>query len=332
MYDIPIVLFIFRRTSGLTGIMEKIRNVKPGKLYIIADGPRNSKEKEETDKCRNLLESLIDWDCEVVKNYAVQNRGVYRNIGEGAKWVFQKEKWAIFLEDDNLPELSFFEFCKDLLERYRSNSKILWVCGTNYLGKYESQYSYVFTQHLLPCGWASWGEKFLKFYDGLLETLDSPENMKNFEESYKSKKLYAQQLYSIKRTRHLLETNINRGSWDYQMLYSIRGNGLYGISPVFNQIKNIGVDAISEHGGNSWKKTMTERLCGMPSYLLKYPLNHPEHVSIDDKYERSIDKILLLPIVDRLKQKIARFVKPMLGLNAYDSMAEYLRERKKWKR
>ena len=83
-FTIPIVLFIFRRESGLKKIISQIRKIKPQKIYIIGDGPRNEKETEEVNRCRTLVEKLIDWDCKIIKNYAVENRGVYRNIGEGA--------------------------------------------------------------------------------------------------------------------------------------------------------------------------------------------------------------------------------------------------------
>ena len=116
-FDIPVVLFLFKRSETLPAIIGQIRKAKPAKLYLIADGPRNESEAEAVNKCRKLAESLIDWPCTVEKNYAEKNRGIYNNIGEGAKWVFGKEKTAIFLEDDNYPADSFFMFCKEMLEK-----------------------------------------------------------------------------------------------------------------------------------------------------------------------------------------------------------------------
>ena len=114
MFDIPIVLFIYRRKSTLPQIVSRIAEVKPKKFYIIADGPRNDKENKEVIECRELVESLITWDCEVIKNYSIENRGVYNNIGGGAQWVFEREEKAIFIEDDNLPEVTFFDYAKEL--------------------------------------------------------------------------------------------------------------------------------------------------------------------------------------------------------------------------
>ena len=79
---------------------------------------KDDHEKELVGEVRASIEQAIDWDCSIIKNYAAENRGVYVNIALGAKWVFRREKWAIFLEDDNLPEISFFQFCQEMLQRY----------------------------------------------------------------------------------------------------------------------------------------------------------------------------------------------------------------------
>lgn len=113
-FNIPVVLFCFKRTDTTKRVLEAIRKVQPRKMYILADQGRTAQEKEMAAACRNMVESEIDWPCEVIKNYAAENRGVYKNIGLGAKWVFEREAEAIFLEDDCLPDITFFSYCKQL--------------------------------------------------------------------------------------------------------------------------------------------------------------------------------------------------------------------------
>lgn len=291
-------------------------------------------EHEQCKKCREYVESLITWPCSIIKKYSESNLGVYRNIGEGAKWVFEKEEMAIFLEDDNLPEVSFFDYCKELLNRYRSEERILWVCGTNYLGKYSSDYSYMFTKHMLPCGWASWSDKFLKYYDGYLEKLNDEKLCSEFKNSYrftgiKGKSLFHSQLLSAQRTKYLIDTNINTASWDWQMNYSVRANGMFGISPANNQIKNIGVDEFSIHGGSTFKNKGVSKLCGMDSYSLDFPMKHPSKIELDLDYEKKITSILA-PAWHTyyVRMLIIKPLKHILGLKEFDSFAEYLKKRK----
>lgn len=320
-FDVPIVLFIYRRKKAVE-IIKQISKVKPQKLYIIGDEGRNDIEKQEVKECRRMVEEAITWECNVIKNYAEVNRGVYANIGLGAKWVFERERYAIFLEDDNLPEETFFEFCKELLIKYEENNKILWICGTNYLGEYQPKdgSSYMFTKHMLPCGWASWGKKFNRFYDGELKQYPNDVDLDKIKKEYFNKKVFNQYKDSWLSEYNKMQKGEQPSSWDYQMDFSIKVNGLYGISPCKNQIKNIGVDEYSAHGGSSFDQIMTKRFCGMDSYELKFPLKHPNLISIDYEYEKRIANIILYPFSTRVKIKIAKVIKRILGLSEEDSI------------
>ncbi|MCA1320221.1 hypothetical protein LC085_09915 [Bacillus tianshenii] len=309
MFEIPIVLFIFKRKKAVE-IIKQISKVKPRKLYILGDGPRNSDESKEVEECRKLVEEAIDWDCEVIKNYAKVNRGVYENIGKGAMWVFKREKSAIFLEDDNYPELTFFDFCKEMLERYENNEKIMWICGTNYLEKFKSHEneSYVFTQHMLPCGWASWSNKFLKYYDGDMTTY-TEDVLNKVKGSYVSRSLYNNMSDAWISEHRRMSNGDKPISWDYQMDYSLKYYDLYGICPTVNQIKNIGVDEYSIHGGTSKDNPMIERFCENQIFPIEFPLKHPESININSKFEKEIGKILTPPLNYRMKSGLLKQIR-----------------------
>ena len=326
-FDIPVVLLIFKRKDKMKRIMERIAEVEPTKIYIIADGPRNENEKEIVEQCRKEVESLITWKCEVVKNYADENRGVYENIGLGAKWVFEREETAIFLEDDNLPEVTFFRFCKELLEKYNEDTRILWICGTNYLEKYDplDGASYVFTKHLMPCGWASWSHKFNNFYDGDLNLIDNLNLINRMKSQYDDKKLYTQQIKLAQNERKRIKNGQKPISWDYQMEFSIRANNLYGISPKYNQIENIGVDNDSIHGGTDFSNVMTERFCSIKSFPLDFPLTHPVTVIPDKEYEKKVGKIILYPFKLRIRGKAAKALRKIFKLDPDQSISELLK-------
>jgi hypothetical protein len=279
---------------------------------------------------RKSVEEYINWDCEIVRNYAEKNQGVYNRIGEGAKWVFTKEEKAIFLEDDNLPETTFFPFCEEMLERYKDDTRVLWVCGTNYLGSYEPEdsASYMFTKHMLPCGWASWSDKFIKFYDGNLDLLNVNNIEKRLSHEYSNRLLYDQDVLLFHKTKYTLENDIRNCSWDKQIAFSLRVHDLYGISPKFNQIENIGVDIHSIHGGTSFSIEMTRRFCGIKTHPISFPLEHPRIILPDENYEKAIDKVVLYPWKIRLINKVMTFVKPLLGIDKHMSFKRYLNNRK----
>lgn len=321
-FDIPVAIFMFKRKDTLLKIIDVLSKVKPEKLYLISDEGRNIKEKEEVANTRKAAEDAINWKCNIVRYYANENRGVYNNIAGGANWVFSKEESAIFIEDDNLPEISFFQYCKELLDYYKDDERILWICGTNYLSEYNNSNndSYFFTQHLLPCGWASWSCKFQKYYDGDMKNYGNPKYMNVFKASYKSKPLLKQRLRSLEGEFRRGKESTGFRSWDYQMLFSIRSNNLYGISPKYNQIRNIGADQFSSHGGTNLNMVMTRRFCEIPTKPLEFPLRHPTEVKIDQEYETRISNIVLLPLNLRIKGNIIRIIKKILGIDPYESI------------
>ena len=109
----PITMIIFNRYDKAKKVFEQVKLVKPPKLLIVADGPRESRpnEKELCEKTRSII-SEIDWDCEVLTNFSEKNMGCKNRIASGLDWVFSQVEESIILEDDCIPSLSFFYFCE----------------------------------------------------------------------------------------------------------------------------------------------------------------------------------------------------------------------------
>ncbi len=336
-FQIPIVFFIFKRTEKSLQIMDRIAQVRPSKMYIVSDAGRNPEEQALVQECRDAVLGRIDWPCQVVQDFAQSNQGCYERIGLGALRVFAQEETAIFLEDDNLPELTFFEYCRELLERYQDNEDVLWICGTNYLEEYIPQNGadYVFTQHMHPCGWASWAKKFVPYYDKDFTDF-TDENLRRIKSRYSNRAVYRKDLNNW---NHELENKRATGkytSWDYQMSFSIRLHNKLGIVPCRNQIANIGVDGFSAHGGSSIDMVMTQRFCGMKSIPLAFPLKHPETVAVDQAFEKLVDKIVIPPASMVLKKKLittaSKVIRKVFGIPQGQSIRKTLQKKRKGKK
>ncbi|MGL5705831.1 MAG: glycosyltransferase family 2 protein [Tannerellaceae bacterium] len=323
-FDIPIVLFSFKRVDKLLKIIDRISSISPQNLYIVSDGGRDINEHQEVLACRAAIEKAIVWDCKLTKFYSDTNIGVYENIAGGAKKVFEIEKFAIFLEDDNLPELSFFQFCKEMLYYYEYDSRVLWICGTNYLVDYEPEdkSSYVFTKNMMPCGWASWSDKFLKYYDGDLLLWKNSLLKEKLKNEYIYKPLMFQDFQNWDDELRHKQIYGRYISWDYQMSFSQRVHGVYAIVPKYNQICNIGVDEDSIHKGNSFDNIMIQRFCGLPTKSIEFPLKHPSTVLIDTKFELKVAKIITLPLSLRMRKQFSRIIKKIFRISQEQSLRD----------
>lgn len=325
-FEIPVVLIIFKRPEKSVHIVSRIAQVKPSKVYIISDEGRSDEEKKEVKRCRKMVENAITWNCTLVKDYATENRGVYDRIGLGAIRVFTEEKWAIFLEDDNLPQVSFFYYCQDLLKKYEADQRVLWICGTNYLEScsFQSGADYGFTKHMLPCGWASWGDKFRKNYDKDFSLFDIHTG-RALRKTYSHYRLYRQDVRNWKMEIESARRNGRYKSWDYHMGFSLRVHQKLGIVPRLNQIENIGVDASSAHGGTSFENVMTKRLCGMRAYSMSFPLIHPQAVECDKHVEKQLAKIITAPVSFDVVGKASAMIRTALNIPADIRIIDYFR-------
>ncbi|MFM7711944.1 MAG: glycosyltransferase family 2 protein, partial [Microcystis sp.] len=136
-------------------VFEAIRQAKPPKLLVVADGPRADRA-DDIEKCkaaRAIIEG-VDWDCEVLTNYSDVNLGCKNRVSSGLNWVFDTVEEAIILEDDCVPDPTFFRFCEELLEYYRHDQRIMVISGNNFqFGKKRTGYSYYFSVYTHCWGW-----------------------------------------------------------------------------------------------------------------------------------------------------------------------------------
>ena len=152
--DCPVTLIVFNRYENTKKVFEQVKKVQPPKLYVIADGPRVNKddEGELCIKTRSIINE-VDWECEVITNFATSNMGCQQRIVTGLSWLFEKEEYSIILEDDCVPSTSFFYYCEEMLLKYKNDERVMIVTGYKILfNTTKVQDSYYFTRHVTIWG------------------------------------------------------------------------------------------------------------------------------------------------------------------------------------
>ena len=137
----PILFFNFNRPKTKKKVFSAIKIAQLLRLYIAADGPRSEKS-EEANLCElaRTIATNVDWDCEVKTLFRDQNLGCRLAVSQAIDWFFEQEPEGIILEDDCLPDQTFFWFCKELLEKYRNETRIMHIGGTNFqFGKKQNK-------------------------------------------------------------------------------------------------------------------------------------------------------------------------------------------------
>lgn len=312
----PVCIFVFKRSDLVERLLRRLRSVRPTRLYVCCDGPRNAIEEPEVAAVRDTVAREIDWPCEVIKRYQSSNVGVLANLAGNMISILQVEEQVIFLEEDNLPATSFFAYCELMLSKYNDADQVVWICGTNYLNRFPSKVKsdVAFSQHHFPCGFATWSHKFLAVYDASLTHLDR--DKKKFIGSFNSKILAYQEWVSQKKTEFLYREARQRCSWDRQMQFAIRTHDLYGVIPRENLIENTGVDERSTHGGSSLDLKMTRKFCGMTAGDLEIK-RLPTEIALDASIEREFERFFHKPFVSNVKILCALLLRWMLRQPLY---------------
>lgn len=282
----PVVLLLFNRPDLTRRVFDVIATAKPEKLLVVADGPRTPEERELCEQARSVVDH-VDWDCEVLTDFSDQNLGCGRRVSSGVEWVFSKVDEAIFLEDDCLPDPSFFMFCQSLLERYRHDQRIMTINGNNFQsGQKMTDYSYHFSKYPGCWGWASWRRAW-EHYDYEMKTW--PE----FRESG----LLAATCADAAEQRHwtdlfdcMHEDPDKVDTWDHQWKYACWSQGGLAIEPSVNLVANLGLgrpDATHTSGTNPYLLQLTET---QAVGEIRHPLSVVRHTVADAQvYEHFVD-------------------------------------------
>ncbi len=309
MFNTPILFLIFNRLDKTKIVFEKIREAQPTQLFIAADGARDYKEGEHEicDEVRQWVISNVDWECELITRFQEENLGCGKHVSSAISWFFENVEYGIILEDDCVPNNSFFTFCAELLEKYKNNEEICVVCGNNYQSKPRGKASYYFSAYVHIWGWATWRRAW-KNYDFTMNSFDD-ELMEEKIKSYFSKK--QAQKYWLKIFKIMKYDPID--TWDYQWVFTQWHNNGISIIPNKNLVTNIGFDATGTH-----TKKEVEGMSNRPTEELKPIILHPNKIKINKRadlysfynhYEAKKKSDLPAKVRDKIKCEFRKLIK-----------------------
>jgi hypothetical protein len=243
MFNTPILFLIFNRPNTTKIVFSKIKELKPKYLFVSADGARPDKpnEKEKCNLARSVIDD-IDWDCELKTNFSDVNLGCKNAVSSAITWFFQNVNEGIILEDDCLPDISFFHFCESLLEKYRNDNRIMHIGGVNFQdGAKRGDGSYYFSKISHVWGWATWKRAWDK-YDVNITNLPEFVKQNAIANVYPNTKM---QKY------FLIDFNLvykhQKDTWDFQWTFTLAVNNGLAIIPNKNLVSNIGFGADATH-------------------------------------------------------------------------------------
>ena len=296
--ETPIALIIFRRYEATQKVLASLRQVKPRQIFVIGDAPRPHKagEAEEVERTRQLIET-IDWDCKIKTNFATENLGTWKRIPSGLDWVFQQVDRAIILEDDCIPDTSFFPFCQTLLERYVDEPRVLTITGNNFqFGQQRTPYSYYFSRIHHSWGWATWRRAWQYFdFDMTLWPTVRDEG-------------FLRQLWPQEPDYQFWSNNFEGAyvgriqSWDVRWTLACWLQHGLTITPEVNLVTNVGFDQFATHTLNPKNPA-----ANLPAQSIEFPLKHPPCFIRQSAADNHTQQQIFAPrLPTRIQRRLAR--------------------------
>lgn len=261
-----------------------LKEVKPSKIFISADGPRPERpeESERCAKVRSIVLNQVDWDAEVITDFAPTNLGLRKRMSSAITWTLSQVDRIIIVEDDCVPDPSFFYFCSELLEKFSRDTCIGSITGDNFQDStFSCDGDYYFSRFPHIWGWATWRRAW-DCYDVGMQ--DWPEVKKtDWLQTLFPDKFEAEYWRSI--FDDTFSGKIN--TWDYQWAYASWRHNMLTITPRTNLVKNIGIGTSAT---NTCSPEDNKHYLRTNKMIL--PLKHPDLISIredaDDYVQRTV--------------------------------------------
>ena len=175
MFKTPILLILYNRVEETHDLFQIIKKIKPEKLYVAADGANSNLliDYQICLKARSVI--FPEWECETKYLFHDEHLGKSKNVYKAISWMFEQEAEGIILFDDTHPNLDFFHYCEQLLDKYRDVPEIMHI-GANYLERRKKYltHSYHYTAYAFIWGFATWRRAWQGF---TLEMKSPPEEV-----------------------------------------------------------------------------------------------------------------------------------------------------------
>ena len=278
----PFVLLAFNRPDLTERVFERIRQWKPTQLIVVVDGPRPDRPEDSklVDQVRSVI-SKVDWPCTVTEDFSQENVGLKSRISSALTAVFEAHEAAIILEDDCVPDPSFFRFANELLEKYKNDAQVGIIGGTSRLrGKTVSPYSYDFSEDVRIWGWATWARTWRGFIDsGDLEATWNESEKSRIVESFPQGPRRQAIATMMEKAREL-------DSWALPFGIHCRSQSYLSVVPEVNLVENVGFGARSTH------TAFEDYVSQVEATSLSFPLRHPPSIELNpmvDEVENLMD-------------------------------------------
>jgi len=289
----PVLFLVFNRPDFTAASAQAIIRNRPSKLYVACDGPRDPAEAEVVAATQRAVVSAADGAVEVATLFRDRNLGCKRAVEEGISWFLSHESEGIIIEDDCIPSASFFEFCDEMLERYRDEPRVMHISG--YCHE-PGDGGYRFSQFPAVWGWATWRRAWAHYPEDLPAMTSS--HRRALRAAFTSNE---ERDYFVQRWDQVSKGHLD--TWDFSWSYALLSRQGLAVQPSRNLVRNIGVgDARAAHTTRPKPSVTENRQCEIDVTNL----DEPALLLADYEHDRNFFRTMIAGRLARVRSAVRR--------------------------
>lgn len=290
LVELPVRVNIWIRPECQRAQFEVLKRACPTILFLQSDGGRNGEEWDAIMKNREIFDTEIDWNCIVYKIYEKHNNGLYAMMTKVRNFIWSKVDRCLFLEDDQIPSISCFQFHAELLEKYKNDLRIQCICSVNQLEVYSDCTSdYFFSRQGSIWGCSQWRNRAVDFVEKFQEA-DNPYTLRLLKQRTRHNTMAWRRLNAYLKND---KCDGHIAGSEFYIDFSMYAHNMVQIVPKKNLLSYIGDTPNAAHASerNLLPKSI-RRVFGMKAYELEFPLKHPFFVIPDIEFEKKRNRIM----------------------------------------
>jgi|LakMenEpi03Aug12_release.lakeMendotaPanAssembly.Ray.scaffolds.fasta_scaffold332519_2 hypothetical protein len=240
---LTVLIVAYRRAQNVKEILEVCLNSGIKSIYITVDAPktRSTEAVRDHQQVLQVIENISSGshpNVTIRVRVAESNYGCAVSVISGCDWAFQSASELLVIEDDCIPNSTFFEFANNNLNQLSLEKGVVMVCGTQFAPISLTGKVAMLSRYPLTWGWGTNREVW-------------HEIRKSFEQN--PYLLMLSQMIAINSDTSFWRAGSRRALsgvtdvWDTVLVeYMLRRN-LLSILPPRNLVLNNGNDTVATH-------------------------------------------------------------------------------------
>jgi hypothetical protein len=238
--QIPVLVIGFNRPDFISSLFDRLKECGVTDLYVSLDGPRNESEKSI---CERTLLTVLSYssDFHLTVLNRRQNLGCALGVVSALDWFFNEVEFGIVLEDDCVPDNSFFEFITETKLNVLTTEGNIVISGHNpFMQRNRDELS----RYVLIHGWATWATVWKSVRTGYFQT-----SRPSFRNPLGEKRKAREAIFWWANASRARLGGVD--TWDSIFAERVWFLGIKTLVPKENLISNVGFGAFGTHTRDS---------------------------------------------------------------------------------